>query len=224
MSDTVSLEEQFELYQTDATPELLKLLADEFGVSEDDLKTLGIGFCTHELAVIFADRDANGDIIGLIRWFRDDKKRSLAVEKINPSYILNNDVSKYIEARITGNLLNGSRASLIVKQWLEKQCAGKNNKPALWYGQDSFWEYRSNQWYRLEKSVLNNMLYAYLKDRNYIERRSVKGDVFITCRQYNPSKHKLRNILWVLKCEVIALHDFKMIEEHATVDAGKEIN
>ena len=132
-------------------------------MSKDDLKTLGVGFCIHELTVIFADRNADGDIIGLIRWSHDDRKRSLAIEEVNPSYILNNDVSKYVKARVAGNLLDGSRASLIAKQWLkERWQIDEHGKLTLWYGQDSFWTYRYNQWHKLEKDVLNNTLYTYL--------------------------------------------------------------
>ena len=211
------LNERFKEYESNVTPKLLALLAEATGVSENDLKALGVGFCIDEQAVIFANHAPNGETADLIRWFNDDKKRSLvADEKL--IYIKTEDVPRYIKAKLAGNFLQHSHASLIAEQWIKDCWTGTDGKLTLKYYEDSYWEWKGDAYYRLKPDVLNSKLWGYLDGKICIEQKWLQDDWFITCRVYVPTKYKLRQIRWALKHEV---SDQNNAKEHTTIDAGK---
>lgn len=202
----VSLKERFKEYRRNVTPELLTLLVEATGVSEDDLKAFGIGFDTHEQAVIFADRAPDGEVANLIRWFNNDKKESLIIDE-KLIYIKTKDVPRYIRAKLAGNFLYHSHASYIAKQWLDEKWTGTDGELLLDYYEDSYWMWKDDAYYRLRLDALNGKLWNYLSGKAYIEQKWLQGGQFIVCGIYVPSKYKLRQIRWTLKHEVIYLNN-----------------
>nr|NIM80076.1 hypothetical protein [Candidatus Aminicenantes bacterium] len=61
-------------FQSNVYPAMLKCLAEDLGVTVESIKKLGVGFFPGEQAWVFAERDEKGNIIGLQRRYRDDKK------------------------------------------------------------------------------------------------------------------------------------------------------
>ncbi len=211
----VELEQRFDKYRSNVNPKLLEYLAKATGVNENDLEKLNVGFDTDEQAIIFTERDPNGRTIYLVRWFRDDAKRSLIADENELVYILNKDISRYVKAKIAGNLLWHPHASSIAKQWIKEHWIGENGKLSAGY-------------YRFfRQDVLNNMLWNWLKDRNYIDKRWIQDPFpgsepeeevlqIAICRRYKPTTAKIKNIRWCLKFEVQ-----RVLEKHTTADAGK---
>ena len=76
------------------TKGMVQLLADDLGVSTDAIKALGVGFWPHEQAWIFAERNAKGEIIGLLKRYINGKKYMVESSHRGLSYILNPDFKK----------------------------------------------------------------------------------------------------------------------------------
>jgi len=76
------------------TEGMVQLLADDLNASTDAIKALGVGFWFHEQAWIFAERNAKGEIIGLLRRYMNGKKYMVESSKRGLSYILNPDFKK----------------------------------------------------------------------------------------------------------------------------------
>ncbi len=197
------LSKRFEGYRKNVGPELLKLLTEATGVSESDLEKLSVGFDIDETAVVFAERAPDGRIISLIRWFDDSEKRSLIADEHELIYITTTDVPEYIRTMLTGNLLQHPHVSFIAKQWLNEKCTGVNGKLTLAHDRSSFLEYKNDHWCELKVNILNDRLWAYLKGKNYIDKRIIQGDWFVTARQYVPTKYKIRQVRWCLKMSLI---------------------
>ena len=70
----INFTEQFILYQGNIFPAMLQELADDLGVSTDALSKIGVGFDPKDQAWIFPERDAKGDIIGLMKRYQNGKK------------------------------------------------------------------------------------------------------------------------------------------------------
>lgn len=214
----VNLQERFESYQKNVTPEFLKFLAETVNVSESDLKFLGIGFDTYEQAVVFADCAPTGEITNLIRWFRGNERRSLVADEGRIIHILTESVPGYIKAKVTENLLHHPHASFVAKQVLKEIWTGIDGKPTLDYYEDSYWEWRNDHYCRLKPDILNSKLLAYLKDKYYLEKKDVQGGIIVACRKYICTKYQLRQVRWCLKHEVLDRNNLqekqKKVEEH----------
>ena len=201
----VNLEHRFDTFRTNVTKEFLKLLVEATGVSEDDLKTLDVGFDVQEQAVIFADRGPNGRIINLVRWFRDDTKRSLVADENELVYIMTKDVPQYIKAKIAGDLLWCVHAPSIAEQFIEE----------FWIDENGRLNHSYYTYYR--RDMTNNMLWDWLKDKDYIEKKLIRGDLFTVCRQYKPTIAKIKSIRWNLRFEVQ-----RILAQQATIGTRKE--
>lgn len=70
----MGLADQFIIYQGNVFSAMLDQLAGELGVSADSLLKIGIGFNPKSQSWIFAERDAKGEIIGLMERFPNGKK------------------------------------------------------------------------------------------------------------------------------------------------------
>lgn len=70
----LQLAEQYEVYRGNVLPAMLKVLAKQLGVTVDSLQQLGIGWKIKDNAWIFPERDADGEIVGLLRRFHNGQK------------------------------------------------------------------------------------------------------------------------------------------------------
>jgi len=85
----MNLPELFEVYQNNVFPAMLDELAGSLNASPLTLTNLGVGFDPHAQAWVFAERDAKGQIIGLVQRFMDGSKRMVKGSKRGLSYPLN---------------------------------------------------------------------------------------------------------------------------------------
>jgi putative DNA primase/helicase len=83
--------EDFELYKQNVTPPMLEVLASDLGCSIASLQTLGVGFYPAKQAWVFAERDSDGDIIGLALRGLDGKKFMVEGSKRGLIYLYNED-------------------------------------------------------------------------------------------------------------------------------------
>ena len=90
----LNLSDQFATYQANMTESMIQLLADDLNVSTDAIKALGVGFWFHEQAWIFAERNAKGEIIGLLKRYMNGKKYMVESSHRGLTYILNPDFKK----------------------------------------------------------------------------------------------------------------------------------
>jgi len=90
----LNLTDQFTTYQANITEGMVQQLADDLNVSTDAIKALSVGFWPHEQAWIFAERNAKGEIIGLLKRYMNGKKYMMESSKRGLSYILNSDFKK----------------------------------------------------------------------------------------------------------------------------------
>ena len=88
---TLTFAEQFEIYKNNVTKGMLEHLAEEFGVTVESLETLGVGYYPGEYCWVFAERDAKGDIIGLLRRYHNGKKFTMEGSKRGLIYAYNSD-------------------------------------------------------------------------------------------------------------------------------------
>ena len=70
-------------------PALLDSLATNLGVSADSLTAIGAGWWPGEAAWVFPERNADGDVIGLVRRFLNGKKRMVKDSKRGLSFEVN---------------------------------------------------------------------------------------------------------------------------------------
>jgi len=88
---TLTFAEQHEVYKNNVTTGMLEHFAEELGVTVASLETLGVGYYPGEYAWIFAERDAKGDIIGLVRRYHNGKKFMIPGSKRGLHYAYNSD-------------------------------------------------------------------------------------------------------------------------------------
>jgi len=69
------------LYRSNVFPAMVDVLAEQLGVSSDSLTRLGIGWKITDSCWTFPERDADGQIIGIIRRFQDGQKSKKYCEK-----------------------------------------------------------------------------------------------------------------------------------------------
>lgn len=86
----------FEKYRQNiySFPAILECLAEELGVSADSLGQIGVGYEFAGPSWVFPERNAAGEIVGLIRRFRNGKKCTVEGSKRGLTYILNPDYGK----------------------------------------------------------------------------------------------------------------------------------
>ena len=70
----INLSDQFVIYQSNVFSAMLDDLAGELGVSGESLLKIGLGFNPKSQSWIFPERDAKGEIIGLMERFSNGKK------------------------------------------------------------------------------------------------------------------------------------------------------
>jgi len=71
---TLTFAEQYEVYKNNVTIGMLEHFAEELGVTVESLETLGVGYYPGEYAWIFAERNAKGDVTGLLKRYHNGKK------------------------------------------------------------------------------------------------------------------------------------------------------
>lgn len=74
MKKTTTLAEFYDIFVRNMTEGMYRLLGMELGVSADSAKKLGVGFFPAERAWIFPERDAKGNVTGLMRRYFNGKK------------------------------------------------------------------------------------------------------------------------------------------------------
>jgi len=90
----LSLVDQHQTYQANMTDGMVKLLACELSVGPEAIKQLGVGFWPLEQAWVFPERNAKGEIIGLMKRYMSGKKYMFESSRRGLSYILNPDFKK----------------------------------------------------------------------------------------------------------------------------------
>jgi len=83
--------EQFEVFKNNVITGMLEHFAEELGVTVTSLETLGVGYYPGEYAWVFAERDAKGDIIGLLKRYHSGKKFMEHGSKRGLIYAYNSD-------------------------------------------------------------------------------------------------------------------------------------
>lgn len=68
------LAEQYEMYRSNVLPAMLEVFALQLGVTAESLRRLGVGWKIKDNAWIFPERDADGNIVGLLRRFHTGQK------------------------------------------------------------------------------------------------------------------------------------------------------
>lgn len=84
-----NFQDLFQTYQSNVTSGMLTSFAKHLGVSEKSLEVLGVGFYPLEQAWVFAERDAKGKIIGLLKRYSSGKKVMFDSSRRGLHYILN---------------------------------------------------------------------------------------------------------------------------------------
>lgn len=100
----------FEAYRQNVYPAMLGYLADDLGVTAKSLDLIGVGYEFAGPSWVFAERDASGKIIGLIRRFSNGKKCTVVDSKRGLTYIINPDFGKQKD-RYTPGRHNWTRCS-----------------------------------------------------------------------------------------------------------------
>ena len=88
---TLTFAEQYEIYKSNVTKGTLELFAEELGVTVESLEKLGVGYYPGEYAWVFAERDAKGDITGLLKRYHNGKKFMEHGSKRGLIYAYNSD-------------------------------------------------------------------------------------------------------------------------------------
>ncbi|MCK5615823.1 hypothetical protein KAR91_78895 [Candidatus Pacearchaeota archaeon] len=83
--------EQYEVYKNNITTGMLEHFTEELGITVESLETLGIGYYPGEYAWVFPERDAKGDIIGLLKRYHNGKKFMESGSKRGLIYAYNSD-------------------------------------------------------------------------------------------------------------------------------------
>lgn len=85
----MNFETDFEIYRQNMYPAMVGELAHDLGVSTEAVEALGVGFSPADQAWVFAERDAKGEIIGLIRRYMDGKKFAITGSKRGLTFVIN---------------------------------------------------------------------------------------------------------------------------------------
>lgn len=88
---TLTFAQQYEIYKNNVTKGMLEHFAEELGVTVASLETLGVGYFPGEYAWIFAERDAKGNVIGLLKRYHNGKKFMVPGSKRGLHYAYNSD-------------------------------------------------------------------------------------------------------------------------------------
>ena len=84
----------FETYRQNVYPAMLECLATDLGVSAKSLDLIGVGYEFEGPSWVFPERDAIGNIIGLVRRFSNGSKCTEEGSKRGLTYIVNPDFGK----------------------------------------------------------------------------------------------------------------------------------
>lgn len=71
----MDFESRFLTYQKNVFSTMVEALAQELGVSANSINKLGIGFCPGKQSWVWAERDAKGNIVGLLHRYSNGQKR-----------------------------------------------------------------------------------------------------------------------------------------------------
>lgn len=88
---TLTFAEQYEVYKSNVTKGMLEHFAEELGVTVESLETLGVGYYPGEYAWIFAERNAKGDVTGLLKRYHNGKKFMVHGSRRGLIYAYNSD-------------------------------------------------------------------------------------------------------------------------------------
>ena len=93
------LSELYDLYLNNVTPAMVDVLAGQLHVSRESLIQLGAAWKPNDNAWVFPERDAEGEIIGLIRRFQDGSKFCIAGSKRGLTYVATAVEEGYVASR-----------------------------------------------------------------------------------------------------------------------------
>lgn len=89
------------MYQGNVTPAMVEVLAKQLGVTAKSLTRLGVGYWPAEGAWMFPERDAEGQIIGLIRRYHKGEKFCVKESKRGLTYAVTEVTDGYDPSRQT---------------------------------------------------------------------------------------------------------------------------
>lgn len=90
-TEELTFAQLFEVFKGNVTKGMLECLANELGVTVKAIETLGVGYYPGQYCWIFAERDADGEIIGLVRRYHNNEKWSMEGSKRGLIYAYNSD-------------------------------------------------------------------------------------------------------------------------------------
>ena len=111
----------FEIYKQNVYPGMLNCFAEQLGVTTDSLKLLGVGYEFAGPSWIFAERNTDGEIIGLIRRFGNGKKYTVEGSNRGLTYAVNPNYGNHQVDRYSPGPANWARCS---KGLLCPKCGG----------------------------------------------------------------------------------------------------
>lgn len=91
MKKTTTLAELYDIFVSNMTEGMRRLLGAELGISADSTKLLGVGFFPAEQAWIFPERNAKGEVTGLMRRYVNGSKFCMENTKHGLYYAYNVD-------------------------------------------------------------------------------------------------------------------------------------
>ena len=90
----MNIPELYEVYKTNVFPAMLDDLANSLGLSASTIAKLGIGFNPDAQSWIFPERDAKGNVIGLLQRHQDGSKLMIKSSKRGLTYVVNQDYNQ----------------------------------------------------------------------------------------------------------------------------------
>ena len=132
----------FETYRQNVYPAMLECLAADLGVSSEALDLIGIGYEFAGSSWVFAERDAAGGVVGLIRRFDNGKKCTVTGSKRGLTYILNPEFGKERDRYVPGRhnwvrVSAGMPCPLCGRtKWCMVSAEDIENPPAILCGQE----------------------------------------------------------------------------------------
>ena len=90
-------------YQQNAWPAMVADLAADLGVTPASLNAIGIGWIPIDAAWVFPERDAEGNVVGLVRRFKNGVKASVTGSKRGLTYAVSPDFDPNADAYVPGS-------------------------------------------------------------------------------------------------------------------------
>lgn len=89
--NSIPFAQSFETYRQNCTPGMVRMLAEQLGVSVESIERIGVGYSFELKAWITPERDENGEVIGLQQRLHSGKKIAIEGSRRGLAYVLNPD-------------------------------------------------------------------------------------------------------------------------------------